>query len=127
MKRTLLLLATLGIVGVSQASNYTMVYPLEGKGAGLNTGSISFKEAPPPVVIPPPPVKVCSDNVNSKWTSGSAGYRTYTIAWENVVISTGGDYTLTELTVDGYHYTKGDMIGNWGSYTQHKVCRIAVQ
>lgn len=126
MKKIILVFMALTTISLSHAANYTMIYPLEGKGAGLESGSISFKEAPPPIIVPPPPVKECSEDTTSRWTSGSAGYRTYTIAWEGVVISTGGDYTLDELTVDGYHYTKNGLIGNWGSYTQSKVCRIAI-
>lgn len=107
-------------MGISQAE-YSVIYNT------LEKNSISFKGG---TGIPPvePSNPTCDDNtLRSLWTSGSIAYQTHTIQWDNVIITTGGNYTMDEYTADGFHYTKGEVVVTAPEYKQYKVCRIAVK
>ena len=120
MIKYLLCLTTLCFMGISQAE-YSVIYNT------LEKNSISFKGG---TGIPPvePSNPTCDDNtLRSLWTSGSIAYQTHTIQWDNVIITTGGNYTMDEYTADGFHYTKGEVVVTAPEYKQYKVCRIAVK
>ena len=123
MRITILAIAALSIISITQAS-YILNIPMEqGQGGALSNGSIKFTTRTPPI---PVETATCYYNSINKtyWMSGTnSANNAYLIYVNGGLIKVGRDYTTTSFTVNGKTYKRGTTIkSRTTTYEYYEVC-----
>ncbi len=113
MKNIIAITASLVMMGLSFAE-YTVVI-------GLPQDSIKF-------ATPTPPEPECKyDVLNNNWVNGrNTAYSLVHIFDNGVQVYDGKDIYTTSHIIGNYKYTRGDLIGIFGDYEHHYVCKLSI-
>ena len=123
MRKTILLISALSLIGITQAE-YILNVPMD-------KGSIKFTNRTLPTPVEPPTPVVCSysynasGKLNSYWITdkSSTSSNSYSIHVNGVLIKNGSYYDTTSTTVNGKTYTRGIRKASTSSFYYYEVCK----